>query len=356
MRARVSRVCPAPPGVFLLGLFSPGVFLPISFCTCTLPKAMTIARGLGLLRLPATRRWCATVAAAGGYAALTEAQQPYSICEAHARIVPAAPAEATSPSLTSRCIAEAIGTAIIVCGGCGSVAAAKYGGSGANVFAHAITWGISVTLAVYATRAVSGAHLNPAVTAALVATGKSPADEAPAYIAAQCLGAFAAGVVTYAVWGNAIAATEAAAGIVRGTAASAAIFAGAFGMIPNTAVLGAAGALVAEIWMTGLLMFMICAIGDSASGSVPAGSEPALVGATVAMIIGTYGPVNGAGMNPARDLGPRLVTLLTGWGPAALTGWWIYTVGPVIGAVLGAMAYDELIAPQTAMKAQKKVL
>lgn len=76
-------------------------------------------------------------------------------------------------------------------------------------------------------------------------------------------------------------------------------------MVPNTALLGVAGAFVAEVWMTAILMFVILGIGDEAAGSVPAAAQPALVGATVTTLICTFGPVTGCGMNPARDLGPR---------------------------------------------------
>ena len=93
-----------------------------------------------------------------------------------------APAEAasTQPSLMVRCLAEAIGTAIIVQGGCGAVCAMKYAGASFSTFGIAAVWGVSVMLAAYSTRAVSGAHLNPAVTVALVSTGSFPAQDAPA--------------------------------------------------------------------------------------------------------------------------------------------------------------------------------
>ena len=70
------------------------------------------------------------------------------------------------------------------------------------------------------------------------------------------------------------------------------------------------------------------------------------VGSTVAGLICTFGPVTGCGMNPARDLGPRLVTLLTGWGGAALTASWCYTLGPCVGACLGAYPYKNTLASE----------
>lgn len=355
---------------------------------------------------------------------------------------------APAPSLEKRCLAEAIGTGIIVQGGCGVVCALKYAGANPTLFGLATIWGASVALAAYSTRAISGAHLNPAVTCALVANDLFPIEEAPQYVGAQLAGATLAGTINYAIFATGIAALEASEGIVRGAAASTASYAGAFGMVPNAAVrcraraagfccycllrpmqpslttiacaractlafglppllllgshqlIGPVGAFVAEVWMTGILLFLIAAITDEKAGSVPAAAQPALIGTTVAVLIGTFGPVTGCGMNPARDLGPRahararaarsprglllpsarsarapglfatlppvltactahapcgpapgppkcagLVTLATGWGSAALTSSWVYTLGPLIGGPLGMMAYRALQVP-----------
>jgi glycerol uptake facilitator-like aquaporin len=170
-------------------------------------------------------------------------------------------------------------------------------------------------------------------------------EEAPAYVLAQMAGATFAGAVNYAIFASGIAAMEASEAIVRGSAASTASFAGAFGMVPNPLVMGPVGAFVAEVWMTGILLFLIAALTDTAAGSVPDGAAPALIGGTVGVLIGTFGPVTGCGMNPARDLGPRLVTLATGWGGAALTSGWVYTLGPLIGGPLGMMCYRQLLMP-----------
>ena len=118
---------------------------------------------------------------------------------------PPADAPKAAPSLEKRCLAEAIGTAIIVQGGCGCVCALKYAGASYGQFGLAAIWGASVALAAYSTRAVSGAHLNPAVTAALVANELFPQEEAPMYMAAQLVGATVAGAVNYAVFASGIA-------------------------------------------------------------------------------------------------------------------------------------------------------
>jgi glycerol uptake facilitator protein len=300
------------------------------------------------------------IALAGGYG-----YSAYALCETRpvgnqpalmaTKVKPApqpllatSPAEkpmASGPSMLKRCFAEAIGTAIIVAGGCGVVCAAKYANSGAKPFGLAATWGLSVALAVYVTRSTSGAHLNPAVTCALVANGKFSAEEGGAYALSQCVGATLAGAANYFFFSSGIAALEASSGIVRGTAASVATFNGAFGMAPTVALLGAGGAFIAEVYMTAVLVFLISAVTDVDAGSVPDAAAPALIGSAVAVMIGTFGPVTGAGMNPARDLGPRLVTLCTGWGAAATTAWWAYTLGPCIGACIGMATYDMLFGP-----------
>jgi len=247
------------------------------------------------------------------------------------------------PSLAKKCLAEAFGTGLIVHGGCGVVCASKFAGSTISPFGIAAVWGSSVALAVYATRDVSGAHLNPAITANLAVNSDfSPALVGP-YIAAQTAGAAVAGGVNYLIFRKGISALELKEGIKRGTAASAATYHGAFGMVPNPKLLPAPAALAAEMWMTGVLSFLVMSLTD-AEKTVPDGAAPALIGATVASLVAVFGPVTGCGMNPARDLGPRLVTAVTGWGPAAASGWWVYSAGPLAGAVIGGWCYRSMYA------------
>jgi glycerol uptake facilitator protein len=308
-----------------------------------------------------------------------------SLCDAAPKPAKVEPAPKEEPSLEKKCIAEAFGTAIIVQGGCGAVCALKYAGANYGTFGLAAIWGISVALAAYSTRAVSGAHLNPAVTAALVANDLHPMAEAPYYVAAQMLGATVAGAINYAIFASGIAAMEASASLVRGTAASTASFAGAFGMVrswfsiprplgcpltgcwllasppltqrptdrdsphqvPNAALVSPLGAFVAEVWMSAILLFLIAAATDAAAESVAESAAPAAIGCSVAMLIGTFGPVTGCGMNPARDLGPRLVTLFTGWGGAALSSAWVYTLGPLVGGTAPRTAQPRTRSPHS---------
>jgi len=244
------------------------------------------------------------------------------------------------PSMAAKCFAEAIGTGLIVIGGCGIVCAGKYVNPAISPMMMSSIWGVSVALAVYTTRDVSGGHLNPAVTAALAANGKCPASTVLPYWLSQTAGAAAAGAVNYIIFGKAIKSWEALEGIKRGSPGSHVSFNGAFGMVPNDKVVCIPRAFAAEIWMTAVLAYVIFALGDEDNKTVPSGAAPALVGATVTTLVGIFGPVTGCGMNPARDLGPRLVTAAAGWGPAARSpGWWIYTAGPILGGVLGGAFY-----------------
>jgi glycerol uptake facilitator protein len=294
------------------------------------------------MRLPLT-----AILGGGGVAAAGLSYYSYSTASLRVRSPLPTPLSFSSvnnlPFVTLKKLAhEAIGTGLIVLLGCGSVCSVKYLGSGMTLGGVSIIWGTGVALAVYGTRDASGAHLNPAVTVALAVhrPQSTPPALAIAYVGAQTLGASLAAALNYAVFSRAIAAFEAKEGVVRGTPASAASYAGAFGMVPNPLALRAPGAAFAtEVLATSVLTYLVFSLTDPAS-SVPPAAAPALIGATVTTLVSVFGPVTGAGMNPARDLGPRLVTLLSGWKGAALQGAPIYTIGPIVGAVLGGGMYD----------------
>jgi len=259
------------------------------------------------------------------------------------------------PSLAQKCLAEAVGVGIIITGGCGVVASTMYCGAGLGLGSIAAVWGASVALAVYATRDISGAHLNPAVTVSLLVNkpGALPVEHALPYVLAQTAGAAIAAAVNYVICSAGIAALETKEGIVRGTAASITSFRGAFGMTPNVALVSPMGALACEIWMTAIFVFLVFTATDSDNSFPSEAAAPVFIGASVAALVSVFGPITQCGMNPARDLGPRLVTVLAGWGPAALNSWWIYSLGPIAGAVLGGAFYQACFASDALMFSKK---
>jgi aquaporin NIP len=212
------------------------------------------------------------------------------------------------PDLRRRAAAEAVAAFALVFAGCGSIIAnAEYNGTLGSV-GIALTFGLVITVMVYATGHLSGAHINPAVTIAFTLTRHFPAREAVAYIAAQCAGAIGAALLLLAVWPS-------QPGELGAT-------------LPNVA---AGSALVYEATLTALLMFVIMAVATDTRAV--GGAAAIAIGGTIGVDALFGGPVTGASMNPARSLGPALVG-------GTWVDFWVYVVGPVLGAAAGAAAYQ----------------
>jgi MIP family channel proteins len=179
----------------------------------------------------------------------------------------------------------------------------------------AAAFGLVIMAMIYATGHLSGAHLNPAVSVAFGASRHFPWREAAAYIPAQLAGAVAGAALLRIVW--------------HGTPADL----GA--TVPSV---GSGSALVYEAVMTGFLMFVIMAV---ATDTRAIGAAAAIaIGGTVALDSLFGGGVTGASMNPARSFGPALVA-------GEWQQFWIYVVGPVLGAMAAAGAYEVVRGPRT---------
>ena len=259
-------------------------------------------------------------------------------------------------------IAEVVGTFILVLFGTGSVAAAVVTGAQVGLWQVAVVWGFGVTLAIYATASVSGAHLNPAVSLAFAALrpDEFPRRKLLPYWASQLLGGVLAGAVILVAFGPFIDRYEEENGLVRGetgSEASAMVFGEYF---PNPAMFGTDGAahelvspllaVSVEAFGTGILVFMIFALVDRWNLAKPGASlTPFFIGFTVAALISLFAPITQAGWNPARDFGPRIVAFLAGWDSIAIpgprNGFWVYIIGPLVGGLVGGTAYDRLLRP-----------
>lgn len=253
-------------------------------------------------------------------------------------------------------IGELLGTFVLTLFGCACVSCAVLFGEYISIFQVGMVWGIGVTLAIYLTRYLSCAHLNPAVSVAMVVAGRMKANKLPCYISAQFLGAFLAGLMVYLLFSPSIAHYEALHYIVRGSAASidtARMF-GEFYPNPgnaSVAVVSLPLAMLAEGFGTFLLaLFIFCLTEGCNVGRPSEPLQPLFIGLTVASIIFFIAPLTQAGLNPARDAGPRLVACLIGWHKAALPdavgGWfWVYILAPIAGAILAAMFFRYLLEP-----------
>lgn len=244
------------------------------------------------------------------------------------------------PSLAAELSAEFIGTLVLVLFGNGVVAMIVLFGTGApgeivnGGFTNiTIAWGLGVTMGVYVAGKISGAHLNPAVTITLAAfRGFSWAKVGP-YIVAQIAGAFLAAALVY--W-NYLPAFHKVDPMLERTA-------GVFTTFPTFPNMPIAGFLDQTIG-TALLLLMILAITDERNQPPGANLAPVLIGLIVVAIGMSFGGLHGYAINPARDFGPRLFTVIAGFKNNGLTDgtmtFWVPIAGPILGGLIGAGVYD----------------
>ena len=213
-----------------------------------------------------------------------------------------------SLALWRRSVAEGLAAFALVFAGCGAVVADAGHHHALGTVGVALAFGLVIMVMVHATGHLSGAHINPAVTIAFTLTRHFAPREAVAYVGAQLLGAIAAAGALATVW------TDHPAHL---------------GTTPPTVATGSA--ILYEALLTAILMFVIMAV---ATDTRAVGAAAAIaIGGTIGLDALFGGPVTGASMNPARSLGPALVT-------GTWHDLWIYLVGPIVGAVLGAFAYQ----------------
>lgn len=245
---------------------------------------------------------------------------------------------------TQEFIAEFFGTMVLILFGCGSVAMVVLFGSNPAIPGEVVKggytnivigWGLAVTMGIYVAGTISGAHLNPAVTIALAATGRFSWGKCLHYIIGQFAGAFAAAALIFAVyhakWILVDPALDHTTGIFCTFPAVPGFFPGFFDQVVGTA----------------LLVGMILAVVDKFNAPPGSNLAPLLIGLIVVAIGISFGGMNGYAINPARDLGPRLFAVLAGFKNNGLTDgasvWLPPVLGPLVGGLLGAFAYDIFI-------------
>jgi glycerol uptake facilitator protein len=267
--------------------------------------------------------------------------------------------------LWGECLAEFLGTLVLIAFGDGVVAmaVAALPGSGrtegpTTFFLGAgdwllITWGwaLAVVFGVYVAGGVSGAHLNPAVTLAFaVRRGFAWAKVLP-YMLSQLLGAFVGAALVLGVYAAAIGAFDSASKGPKTNGHTLASFS-IFATFPAPYFNGNPwGPLFDQVVGTMFLVLLIVAVIDLRNTAVKANLGPLIIGFAVAAIGMSYGANAGYAINPARDLGPRLLAWVGGWGDLAMPGdgpwfswyFWIPIIGPLIGGVIGVLLYDLFI-------------
>ena len=255
------------------------------------------------------------------------------------------------PSFRRAVFGEVVGTFLLVFFGCGAVATAVAMDAPVGLFQVAAVWGLGLSVAIYLTGAISGAHLNPAISLAFTVFGDFPPRRLPAYCLAQFLGAFVAAGAVYMLFSGAIVAKEADLGLARGepgSEATAMIFGEFFPnpggrALPSNAasIVTLSQACFAEFLGTALLALAIFGFTHRSNSGAPGALLPLAIGITLTTLIGVFAPVSMAGFNPARDLAPRIFSTMSGWGSLPFsvngTGWLtVYVISPCVGACAGA--------------------
>jgi len=242
-------------------------------------------------------------------------------------------------SLAAEMLAEFLGTMVLILFGTGVVAMVVLFGHGVQGevvnggFTNiTLAWGLGVTMGIYIAGKLTGAHLNPAVTITLAAFRGFPWSKVIPYSIAQTAGAFVAAAIVF--WNYHPAFLKADPALDH--------TAGVFTTFPAFPDIWSAGFLDQTIG-TALLLMMIFAITDERN-QPPGTLTPILVGLVVVVIGMAFGGMHGYAINPARDFGPRLFTVVAGFKNNGLTDgsmvFWVPIVGPIIGGLLGGFVYD----------------
>lgn len=240
--------------------------------------------------------------------------------------------------------AEFLGTFVLIVFGCASVAQVVLSRQANGQYLSInLGWALGVAFGVYVAGGVSGGHLNPAVSFALAALGRFSWRKVVPYSLAQLAGAFAASAVVFAVYYEALGDFDGGLRQVLGPQGTAGIWA----TYPQPYLSPVPGGLIDQIVGTAMLLICVFALTDRRNSAPAANLGPLLIGGVVLVIGITLGYNCGYAINPARDFAPRLFTFLAGWGPEVFTArghwWWVPIVGPLLGGVLGGLAYDLFI-------------
>jgi glycerol uptake facilitator protein len=246
-----------------------------------------------------------------------------------------------SKGLLGELLAEFAGTMVLILFGVG-VVAQVVGGQLGNHDSIAWAWGLGVVLGVYMSAAISGGHINPAVTFAFAVFGDFPWRKVLPYSLAQTAGAFVAALLVRWNYSEVLAAADPGHTIKTQ---------GVFSTLPGNGTLPVSdlGALRDQIIGTAILLFIVAALVDARNKSAPAANmAPFVIGLLVVGIGMAWGTDAGYAINPARDFGPRLASFFTGYSTAFYDQYgdlyfWVPIVGPLVGGVIGLGLYKLLV-------------
>ncbi|NYZ73596.1 aquaporin Z [Candidatus Micrarchaeota archaeon] len=217
--------------------------------------------------------------------------------------------------------AELIGTFVLVLIGCGSAVIA---GGQIGYLGIALAFGFAVLSMVYAIGGISGCHINPAITVAMLVAGKIKLKDAAGYMISQCIGAIAASAVLLVIASGNPAYSLAVNGL--GQNGYGPDYLGGYSLV---------AALVAEVVLT--MVFLLVIFGATSKGA-PSGFAGLAIGISLVFIHLVSIPITGTSVNPARSLGPAVIA-----GGNALAQLPVFIIAPLIGAVLAALIWEYVL-------------
>jgi aquaporin Z len=223
----------------------------------------------------------------------------------------------TPISPTKKYIAELIGTMVLVLMGCGSAVIAGYAIGNVGI---AFAFGLAVLAMVYAIGAISGCHINPAISISMFVAGKLSAKDTALYVVFQCVGAIIGAGILYSI----------AVGQPNFDIAINGLGQNGYGTA-SPAHYNLVSAFIAEIVLTFIFLLVIF---GSTSERAPKGFAGLAIGLTLVLIHLVAIPIDGTSVNPARSLGPALFV-----GGTALSQLWVFIVAPIIGGILAAVVW-----------------
>lgn len=250
-------------------------------------------------------------------------------------------------SILQQCFYEFFGTGLIIFFGTSCLAASKLTSASYSSFEISLIWGLGVSLSMYFSFSISGAHFNPAITIFFWLSSKFNKKKVLPYIFSQISGSFFFTVITYCLYNDVLTEFEKKHNIIRGTQESLDL-ASIFCIYPNNNNSFMYNFMI-ETLVTAFFMFILLQFNNKKNYLLYYSSiKPILIGLVISIINMSICPINNISLNPARDLGPKIFLSLIGWGFLSFTGgnnfpyFLIPIIGPVVGVNLGGWIYNIL--------------
>ncbi|QCI20442.1 aquaporin family protein [Buchnera aphidicola (Brachycaudus cardui)] len=256
----------------------------------------------------------------------------------------------TKKNILKQCIVEFFGTGLIIFFGTGCLLASKLTNIYLNSFEISFIWGLAVSISIYFSSSISGAHLNPAITIFFWLSCKIHKKKVLPYIISQIFGAFFFTMLIYFLYYRELVSFINHNNIIIGSQESLNL-ASIFCIYPNFNNSFIRNAII-EVFTAAFFMIILLQLNNKKNNKLLYNSSirPILIGILVFMINLSISPINNISLNPARDLGPKIFLSLIGWGVFSFTGgsnnflyFLIPAIGPIIGINLGGWTYKILM-------------